>query len=56
MSAFAFAPPPAMPCVAIAVSSGWTNTKQMMVYGFMIMVVAVVISTLIGYPIAAALL
>ena len=56
MSAFAFATPPAMPCVAIAVSSGWTNTKQMMVYGFMIMVVAVVISTLIGYPIAAALL
>jgi len=38
------------------VSSGWTNTKLMMVYGFMIMVVAVVISTLIGYPIAAALL
>ena len=56
MSAFAFATPPAMPCVAIAVSSGWTNTKQMMVYGFMIMVVAVVISTFVGYPIAAALL
>ena len=56
MSAFAFATPPAMPCVAIAVSSGWTNTKQMMIYGFMIMAVAVVISTLVGYPIAAALL
>ena len=56
MSAFAFATPPAMPCVAIAVSSGWTNTKQMMVYGFIIMVVAVIISTLVGYPIAAALL
>ena len=56
MSAFAFATPPAMPCVAIAVSSGWTNTKQMMVYGFIIMFIAVVISTLIGYPIATALL
>ncbi len=56
MSAFAFATPPAMPCVAIAVSSGWTNTKQMMVYGFIIMFIAVVISTLVGYPIAASLL
>ena len=56
MSAFAFATPPAMPCVAIAVSSGWTNTKQMMVYGFIVMFMAVVISTLIGYPIATALL
>ena len=56
MSAFAFATPPAMPCVAIAVSSGWTNTKQMMVYGFIVMFIAVVISTLIGYPIATALL
>lgn len=56
ISAFAFATPPAMPCVAIAVSSGWTNTKQMMVYGFIVMFIAVVISTLIGYPIATALL
>ena len=56
MSAFAFATPPAMPCVAIAVSSGWTNTKQMMVYGFIIMIAAVFLSTCIGYPIAAALL
>lgn len=56
MSAYAFATPPAMPCVAVAGSSGWTNTTQMMKYGFIAMIISVVIFTFAGYPISLALL
>ena len=55
LSAYAFATPPAMPCVAIASSSGWTNTKQMMIYGFTIMLLSIIVSTFIGYPIGCLL-
>ena len=51
LSSYAFATPPAMPCVAIASSSGWTTTKQMMIYGFTIMLLSIIVATLIGYPI-----
>lgn len=50
MSSYAFATPPAMPSVAIAGSSGWTNTSQMMKYGFMCMIVSIFVFTFIGYP------
>lgn len=52
MAAYAFATPPAMPCVAIAGSSGWTNTMQMMKYGFLVMVLCVLVATFVGYPLA----
>lgn len=52
MASFSFATPPAMPCVAVAASSGWTNTMQMMKYGFVAMLIAVVISVVVGYPIS----
>ena len=55
LSAYAFATPPAMPCVAIAGSSGWTNTLEMMKYGFAAMFIAVILTTLVAYPLAALL-
>lgn len=45
LSAYAFATPPAMPCVAIAGSSGWTTTRQMMRYGFLAMLIGVVVAS-----------
>ena len=56
MASYAFATPPAMPCVAIAASSGWTNTKQMMIYGFLAMLISVVVATFIGYPLGGKFL
>lgn len=56
MGAFAFATPPAHPNVAIAGSSGWTSAKQLMIYGFMTMMIAVIVTTFIGYPLAVALM
>lgn len=52
LASYAFATPPAMPCVAIAGSSGWTNTIQMMIYGFIAMIISILIATFVGYPIA----
>ena len=45
LSAYAFATPPAMPCVAIAGSSGWTTAHRMMRYGFLAMLIGVVVAS-----------
>ena len=55
LASYAFATPPAMPCVAIAASSGWTTTKQMMIYGFTIMILSVIVATFIAYPLGCLL-
>ncbi|AYW44797.1 SLC13 family permease [Tetragenococcus koreensis] len=46
------ATPPSMPYVAIAGSSGWTNTVQMLKYGMLIAVGTIFIALLIAYPLA----
>lgn len=56
MSAFAFATPPAHPNVALAGSSGMTTPKELLLYGGILMLVAVVITAFIGYPIASSLM
>lgn len=56
MGAFAFATPPAHPNVALASASGWTTTGQMMKYGFSIMIVTVIVTVFIGYPLATFLM
>ncbi len=56
LASYAFATPPAMPSVAIAGGSGWTNTKELFLYGSLLMVLSVLISLFIGYPIGAAIM
>lgn len=56
LASYAFATPPAMPCVAIAGGSGWTTTGALMKYGFIMMFAAIALSVVVGYPIAAALM
>ena len=46
------AAPPAMPYVAVAGSSGWTNSTKLLKYGFLMMIVIILIVSFIGYPIA----
>lgn len=53
MASFAFATPPAMATVVFAIGSGWTDTKSVAVYGFLIMIISVIVAVLVGYPIAA---
>ncbi|MDF2803838.1 MAG: sodium:sulfate symporter [Anaerocolumna sp.] len=56
MSAYAFATPPAMPHVAIAAGSGWVSTASLFKYGTILMIVSVVVTVAIGYPIANILM
>ena len=56
LAAYAFATPPAMPSVAIAGGSGWTTARELLLYGFLLMIASVVISVVIGYPIGSGLI
>lgn len=56
MGAFAFTTPPAHPNVALSIGSGWTTTKDVAIYGGLLMLTSVVVTVVIGYPIAVALM
>ena len=51
IASFAFATPPSMPHIAIISASGSTSTKEVFIYGSILMVISVIISLLISYPI-----
>lgn len=56
MASYAFATPPAMPHVALASASGWTDTASMLKYGFIEMILSIIVTVCIGYPLANILM
>lgn len=52
LSAYAFATPPSMPHIAIAAGSEYADTNSVLIYGTILMVISIVISVCVGYPIA----
>ena len=50
IASFAFATPPSMPHIAIISASESTSTKEVFIYGSILMVISVIISLLISYP------
>lgn len=50
LASFAFATPPSMPHIAIIAGSEYSSTKDVFIYGSILMVVSVIIAILIGYP------
>jgi sodium-dependent dicarboxylate transporter 2/3/5 len=52
LSAYAFATPPSMPHIAITCSSGYSNTSSVLKYGSLLMVLSLIVSLCIGYPLA----
>lgn len=56
LASYAFATPPAMPSVAIAGGSGWTDTKQLFFYGMFLMFISVLVSLIVGYPLGQMML
>ncbi len=52
ISSFAFATPPSIAHIAIASSTGFTNTKQMFLYGSLLALFAILVAIFVGYPIA----
>lgn len=55
-ASYAFILPPAHPNVALAIGTGWTNTSQVIRYGVIVMITAIIATISVGYPIAAALM
>ena len=51
LSSFAFATPPSMPHIAIISSSETLSTKEVFIYGLIIMLLSVLVTLLISYPI-----
>ena len=51
LSSFAFATPPSMPHIAIISSSETLSTKEVFIYGILVMFLSVLIALLISYPI-----
>ena len=51
LSSFAFATPPSMPHIAIISSSETLSTKEVFIYGIIIMLLSVLVALLISYPI-----
>lgn len=56
MGSFSFATPPAHPNIALAGASGWTSARQVFFFGSLLLLIAVLVVLLIGYPLANALL
>lgn len=56
MGAFAFATPPSHPNIALAASSGWVSTRQLLGYGLTLMLFSVLTSVFFGYPLAQAMM
>lgn len=50
LASFAFATPPSMPHIAIVAGSDYCDTKDVLILGTIVMVISVVASLLIGYP------
>ena len=56
MSALAFATPPSMPHIAIISSSGYCETKDTLIYGSILMIISIILSLLIAYPLGTLIL
>ncbi|MFQ9915627.1 MAG: hypothetical protein ACLRWQ_03810 [Flavonifractor plautii] len=56
LASYAFVTPPAHPNVPWPAGSGWTKTGQVILYGTILMVISIVVTVAVGYPIASALM
>ena len=52
LSAYAFATPPSMPHIAIISGSEYCDTKSVLIYGSLLMLLSLIVSLCVGYPIA----
>lgn len=52
LASFAFATPPSMPHIAIVAGSDYCSTKDVLIYGGVLMVLSILVACLIGYPLA----
>lgn len=56
LASFAFATPPSMPHIAIVAGSDYCDTKNVLIYGSILMLVTIVVACLVGYPLGTLLM
>lgn len=52
LSCYAFATPPSMPHIAIVAGNEYCDTKSVLTYGSILMIVSLIIALCVGYPLA----
>ena len=50
------AAPSSMPYVAVAGSSGWSDSSKLLKYGLLMMLIIILIASFVGYPLANAIM
>lgn len=56
LSSFAFATPPSMPHIAMISSSEYCSTKDVLIYGIILMFISILLSLLVAYPLGTLIL
>lgn len=56
MASFAFATPPSMPHIAIVAGSDSCTTKDVLIYGGILMIISIIVALLIGYPLGTLII
>lgn len=56
LASYAFATPPSMPHIAITASSGYADTKDVFIWGLIMMILVGVFVIFVGYPLAGLVL
>ena len=55
-SALAFATSPSMPHIALVASSGYANSKDIFIYGSIMMIISIIVIVCVGYPLGCLIL
>lgn len=56
LASFAFATPPSMPHIAIVAGSDYCTTKDVFIYGSILMILSVIVALLVGYPLGTVII
>lgn len=56
LASFAFATPPSMPHIAIVAGSEYCDTKDVLIFGSILMVLSIIVALGVGYPLGACLM
>lgn len=56
LASFAFATPPSMPHIALVGSSEYANTKDVLIFGSILMIICLIVALGVGYPLGSVVL
>ncbi len=56
LASFAFATPPSMPHIAIVAGSDYCDTKNVLIFGSILMVFSIITALAVGYPLGCVIM